>query len=190
MGKEGKMLVSDEFCCEMPWQRMFILADGVTTQCCGDLYQQFPLAQLALPSQIKEYSQRLEELVSPKHKPGDTLEIEVISTKNLEKHALGSLQEDGTIKATKMRVKGITGNVNIIPLTDSVEAIWTGKLSNHMREMNRRGCTHKINACADCGGRETVIRKMNLNYKIVSKKESKKKGKIKYLEEGLNNPKD
>ncbi len=185
MGKEGKMLVSDEFCCEMPWQRMFILADGVVTQCCGDLYQQFPLAQLALPSQMEGYSKKLEELVTPENRPGDRLELEVISTKNLEKHVMGELQENRSIKATKMKVKGITGNVNIIPITDSIEAAWTGKLSSHMREMNRKGCAHKINACADCGYRETTIKKADLKHTIESRRKSKKTGQIEYMESGL-----
>ncbi len=183
MGKGGNMLVSDDFCCEMPWQRMFILADGLVTQCCGDLYQKFPLAQMALPSKIEEYNEKLEELVTSEKSPGDRVELEILSAKNLEKVVIGEIQEDGSIKATKMKVKGISGNTNVVPITSSVEEAWTGKLSSHMREMNRRGCAHKINACADCGYRETTIVKSGMPSRMEPRKKHVKTGQIKYLDE-------
>jgi pyruvate-formate lyase-activating enzyme len=181
MGKMGQMLVSDQFCCEMPWQRMFVLADGVATACCGDTYQQFPLAQIMTAREISGLEEKLAGTIETQ-KPEEKVEVEVIRDKKLEKYAIGEIQTDGTVKAKSMRIRGITGNTREVPITSSIEEVWRGKLLEGMREVNRRGKAHLINACADCGYRETTIRKANLPHTIEPRrKTTQRTGTTSYL---------
>ncbi len=159
-------LVSTDFACEMPWQRMFVLSDGLVTQCCGDLYQRFPLAQLATQGNVKKYTQRLEEIANGTTQPGEKVEFELLSQKDLEKHVIGTVQDDMSVGKLRMRVRGITGEVSQVPITSSVEEAWRGQRSEYMRQVNREGASHKINACRECGYRQTTIKKHGLKYEI------------------------
>jgi hypothetical protein len=183
MGKEGKMLASEEFSCEMPWQRMFILADGLVTSCCGDTYQQSPLAQICTPDQIRGLEKRLQKSTVG-HKHGDSVELEWISSDKLGKTVIGTVMEEGSVKATKVRVRGITGRENTVPLVDNVEEAWTGSRQEAMRKANETGNAHTIKACADCGYRETTIRNASLPYRIEPRMQLKKTQKTKYVEKG------
>ena len=184
MGKEGKMLVSSEFCCEMPWQRMFVLTDGRATACCGDLYQQYPYAQLATPQQINNWKQNLEEIAN-NHSPGDKIEYTFLSEEKLGKTVTGKINTDSSVEITGMRIRGITGITTKVPISTSIEEVWNGKLASHMREVNRIGEAHKIRACADCGYRETTIRKINLPHTIEDRPKSSNSGKPLYEKEGI-----
>ena len=183
MGKSGKLLVSDEFCCEMPWQRMFVLSDGRVTACCGDLYQQYPYAQIATPAQIEDYKKALNSSVATRK--GDNVSVSIIQGPKLEKIVMGKFN-GSEVNPTRMRIRGITGNINTVPIVTSIEKAWKGKLAQHMRDVNSEGEAEKIKACADCGYRQTVIKNMGMKSRLVDRKmEQSKTGQTSYMIRGL-----
>lgn len=188
MGKEGPITVSNDFCCEQPWQRMFILAGGDVTQCCGDEYQKYPLAHLATPSKMKIYESILKSKLN-KQKPGEVIEAILVSSEKLERDLIGRVQEDNSVKPYAMRIRGIAGNIDKVPITNSVEEAWLSARSNYIREANRSGVSHLMPSCADCGYRNTVIKNNNLESKLEPREKAiwERTAKITYIEKGLDN---
>jgi MoaA/NifB/PqqE/SkfB family radical SAM enzyme len=186
MGKSGETTASQDFHCEQPWQRLMVLADGIVSPCCGDHYQQFPLGQLATPAQMDEYKAKLGAMLDPTYKPGDRVITKVLESEKQEKWAIGFVQPDGSVNATQMKVRNIVGKTDTILLTDSLEAVWKGQGAEYLREINRRGETHCIGMCADCGYRKTVINSQNLEHRTVIglKNPQSKSAQTKYIQDG------
>tara|TARA_Y100000310_G_scaffold305772_1_gene346290 strand:+ start:935 stop:2272 length:1338 start_codon:yes stop_codon:yes gene_type:complete len=163
MGKED-VVVSNEFACEQPWQRLFVLSDGVITTCCGDLYQERPLGQLVLPETMGNYKDRLATQAElDKKSPGEEVELRIIHHENrqtgkvhLSKSLVGLVKEN-SVQPMHMRIQGITGKVHEVPLTDNIKDVWHSQLMEEMRTAQTNGESHEIDICGGCGLRKTAI---------------------------------
>ncbi|MBC8500909.1 MAG: radical SAM protein [Nanoarchaeota archaeon] len=72
-----KALICKEFCCSSPWQRLFILADGRITLCCGDHSQRLVLGD-AHKVTIKEiWHNKTLQNIRKLHKKGESHKIPI-----------------------------------------------------------------------------------------------------------------
>ena len=184
---DTKMIVSPEFSCEQPWQRLIVLADGQVGPCCRDHYQELTLAQISTPEQIASYSSMLTKKAGKKQ-VGDLVEVDILDKPKLKKVVIGTKERDGSVTPHSVKIKGITESISTVPLVSNIEEVWNGKTIEWLREMNRTGNTHLVQICLNCDLRRTTIEKNKLESRLEDIPESIKSKAMhatKYTKGGL-----
>ncbi|GEM_PF-1166828 len=183
--KDERVLVSEGFTCEQPWQRLFVLADGLVTLCCGDLYQKLPLGKFLTKAEEEHYKKHLKET-------GKVVAGEGLISEN---GTIKGIKKGDSVEITHLRITETSANLNArtnpekeyVKVVHSLEEVWRGAIVESVRQANRDGTSHRIAICKDCGYRNTTIKNKGLKHSIQerSQKIDVSIGRIKYLDKGI-----